>query len=472
MPRKKNESVVAAGDSVAAGRDLRLRNRLRLRRAKLRFPEFDGEWEEKKLGDVLLFKNGLNASKEKYGKGEKYISVLDIINNQYINYENIIGRVEVTEKEFESNKVSYGDILFQRSSETREEVGQANVYLDSTRHAVFGGFVIRGKKIQDYQPMFMNFLLKTTAARKDITTRSGGSTRYNIGQESLEAVQIHLPSLPEQTKIAAFLSAVDKKIEQLSRKKAWLEKYKKGAMQKIFSREIRFRPPFDTRDALLRDRANQRGVNIPSVDTGRTLSDRSKIDCIEGYPDWEEKRLGDVASEIAYGMNSAAIEYDGKNKYIRITDIDENSRKFTPNPLTSPEGQLDEKYLLKEGDICFARTGASVGKSYLYDVNDGRVFFAGFLIKFSIKSANPYFIFQQTLTKTFQQWVIENSMRSGQPGVNAEEFKSFKIPIPSLPEQTKIAAFLSSLDSKISSVSAQLAAAQKFKKGLLQQMFV
>lgn len=113
---------------------------------QLRFSEFSGEWEEKKLGNVLSFKNGINADKEQYGKGYKFINVLDIINNNTIVYNNIIGSVDISKDVFEKNKVGYGDILFQRSSEIREEAGQSSVYLDKDHFSTFGGFVIRGQK--------------------------------------------------------------------------------------------------------------------------------------------------------------------------------------------------------------------------------------------------------------------------------------------------------------------------------------
>lgn len=147
---------------------------------KLRFPEFTGEWETRGLGELLEFKNGINASKEQYGKGVKFINVLDILNNEYITHDKIIGSVEVDEKTLAKYPVTYGDILFQRSSETREEVGTACVYLDKNNTATFGGFVIRGKKIGEYEPRFLNKLLKTDAARDAITSKSGGSTRYNV----------------------------------------------------------------------------------------------------------------------------------------------------------------------------------------------------------------------------------------------------------------------------------------------------
>jgi len=207
---------------------------------KLRFKEFSGGWELKKLSQLLEFKNGINASKEQYGSGFKFINVLDILNNDFITHDLIIGSVDVDESVFEKYSVNYGDILFQRSSETREEVGTACVYLDS-KPATFGGFVIRGKKIGEYDPMFLNKLLKTDLSRNEITSKSGGSTRYNVGQETLSSVALPFPSLPEQQKIASFLSAVDEKIQQLTRKKEWLEQYKKGVMQQLFSGKLRFK---------------------------------------------------------------------------------------------------------------------------------------------------------------------------------------------------------------------------------------
>jgi type I restriction enzyme S subunit len=156
---------------------------------QLRFPEFKGEWEMKKLSALLEFKNGINASKEQYGSGYKFINVLDILNNDFRTQENIIGSVNVDKTIFDKFPVNYGDILFQRSSETREEVGSACVYLDKNNSATFGGFVIRGRKIGDYEPIFLNKLLKTDKARDAITSKSGGSTRFNVGQEILSSIQ-------------------------------------------------------------------------------------------------------------------------------------------------------------------------------------------------------------------------------------------------------------------------------------------
>jgi len=186
---------------------------------------------------------------------------------------------------------------------------------------------------------------------------------------------------------------------------------------------------------------------------------------------WEVKKLGEVATNFMYGMNTAATVYDGENQYIRITDIDERTRLFTPNPLSSPDGELEDKYLLEKGDILFARTGASVGKSYLYSEKDGKIFFAGFLIRLNVKTENPYFIFSQTLTEKYQKWVLTMSMRSGQPGINAEEYKLLPIALPSFEEQSKIAFFLSKIEERIQTQSKIINDLKTLKTTLSKKIF-
>ena len=128
---------------------------------KLRFSNFQDAWKEKGLGDFMSFKNGINAEKGQHGYEKKFINVLDIIADKPIFHDQIIGSVDVTEREFENNKVIFGDILFQRSAETREEVGQSNIYLDKNKPATFGGFVIRGRPIIEFDPIYFDLLLKS-----------------------------------------------------------------------------------------------------------------------------------------------------------------------------------------------------------------------------------------------------------------------------------------------------------------------
>ena len=183
--------------------------------------------------------------------------------------------------------------------------------------------------------------------------------------------------------------------------------------------------------------------------------------------DWEEIELLKIASEISYGMNAASKEYDGKNKYIRITDIDEQTNKYIHKNIVSPDGNLEEKFLVKENDILFARTGASTGKTYLYDKNDGKLYYAGFLIKANIINHNANFIFQQTKLNKYNSWVKIMSMRSGQPGINSQEYGSYKFSITNPEEENKVSNFLSLLDKKIELQSKKIEDLKLFKKGLL-----
>src|SRR5690606_31454568 len=139
--------------------------------------------------------------------------------------------------------------------------------------------------------------------------------------------------------------------------------------------------------------------------------------------------------------------------------------------LTSPNGILEEKYLLEKGDILFTRTGASVGKSYLYDEKDGKIFFAGFLIRFNVQTENPYFVFAQTLTERYLKWILIMSIRSGQPGINAEEYKSFPISITSIEEQQKISSFLSLVDERITCSMKTIQNLETLIKSVSQKLF-
>ena len=167
---------------------------------------------------------------------------------------------------------------------------------------------------------------------------------------------------------------------------------------------------------------------------------------------WEQRKLGDVASNFEYGLNASAKEFDGENKYIRITDIDDESRVFLSDDITSPDTDLisADKYKLEKGDILFARTGASVGKTYLYREKDGLVYYAGFLIRAKINPENDAeFVFQNTLTDSYDSFIRITSQRSGQPGVNAQEYQGFSFYVPSLKEQQLIGTYFKNLDSLI-----------------------
>ena len=191
--------------------------------------------------------------------------------------------------------------------------------------------------------------------------------------------------------------------------------------------------------------------------------------------DWEQRKLGECMNSFAYGLNAAAKEYDGMHKYIRITDIDDETHNFIQSNLTSPDIDFNmdvSDYKLNVGDIVFARTGASVGKTYLYNPNDGDLYYAGFLIRGKVKEdCDAGFIYQNTLTKDYDSFIKITSQRSGQPGVNSKEYATFRLNIPCKDEQEQISKVLNSLDELFTLHQRKLDNLKLKKKALLQKLF-
>ena len=187
--------------------------------------------------------------------------------------------------------------------------------------------------------------------------------------------------------------------------------------------------------------------------------------------EWEKTKFGDIATGFDYGMNAAAKNYDGLNKYIRITDIDEASSSYTDKDIVSPDGVLTDNYLVNNRDILLARTGASTGKSYLYKKSDGKLYYAGFLIRANVTTHDPYFVFSQLHTHRYWRWVSIMSARSGQPGINSQEYSSFPIYTTSIEEESKIAKLLSLLDERIATQSKIIEKMQTLIKGLNDSLY-
>ena len=188
---------------------------------------------------------------------------------------------------------------------------------------------------------------------------------------------------------------------------------------------------------------------------------------------WEEVSLSAVADGFEYGMNAAATIFDGVHKYIRITDIDDDSHTYIDSAPVSPAGVLEGKYRVRENDILFARTGASVGKSYLYQASDGDMYFARFLIRIHvIDGVDSGYVFLNTLTEEYNRWVALESTRSGQPGINAEQYRRYRFKLPPLETQKQISAIAQKIDAQIKRESQCLRLLQKQKDGFLQQLFI
>lgn len=206
---------------------------------KIRFKQKDGteypEWDTKQLSELMEFKNGVNAQKDAFLKGNiKCIGVSDVYSGKPIYSCNIMGSIKLDSEQKREFLVEYGDVLFQRSSETQEDIGHAAVYVDESQMSVFNGFVIRGKKKAEYDPWFLHYELQTSDVRKQTIRLGAGAQHYNIGQESLASIIVRLPSTDEQNKIAHFLKSIDARITVEESKIKTLQMAKDGLMQKLF----------------------------------------------------------------------------------------------------------------------------------------------------------------------------------------------------------------------------------------------
>ena len=404
----------------------------------LRFPEFEGDLKLTYLGEILDFKNGINADKLQYGKGYKFINVLDIINNAPIYYESILGNVEITEEEFLKNDVQYGDILFQRSSEIREEAGQSNIYLDKKQNATFGGFVIRGRPKVKFSPVYFNYLLKTSFVRKEITDRSGGSTRFNIGQDSLSQVPILIcNSLAEQEKIGSFLDAITTRLTQLRRKHGLLQSYKRGVMQKIFSQQIRFTHPNGS-----------------------------------PFPDWKEKTLGQLATRQTKKNDDQSIDRVLTNSAIHgVVD----QQDYFDRDIANSEN-LAGYYVLEKGDYVYnprISVNAPVGPINKNKIGVGIMSPLYTVFRFN-KKENTFYeqYFKTSLWHKYMCSVANYGARHDRMNITTSDFMNLPLPYPEIEEQEKIVNFLTAIECKIEVIAQQIAFTEKFKKGLLQKLFV
>ena len=409
---------------------------------ELRFPEFegDGEWVEKTLGELLEFKNGINASKGQYGKGIKFINVLDILKEEHITYDNIIGKVDVDNSILQKNAVIYGDLLFQRSSETQEEVGTANVYLDKEKTATFGGFVIRGKKIGDYDPIFLNALLKTSEIRRSISSKAGGSTRFNVGQETLSSTIILLPSLTEQQKIAACLSSLDRLIAAHRDKLEALNDHKKGMMQNLFPLEGEKAPKYQ----------------FPEF---------------AGDGEWEEKTLGKIATfSKGKGISKSDIVEDGKLPCIRYGELYTHYKETISEIQSYTNLNPDDLVLSEANDVIIPASGETQ-----IDIAT-----ASCVTKKGVALGGDLNIIKANVNGVFLSYYLNNSkkmeiarMAQGISVVHlyANQLKTLILNLPKPEEQQKIAACLSSLDASIAAQAEKIEQLQQHKKGLMQGLF-
>ena len=286
------------------------------------------------------------------------------------------------------------------------------------------------------------FLFQNLGSRYDeIRNLSNGGSQENLSAELVRKLKLTFPTLPEQTKIANFLTATDQKIETLKEKKSQIQQYKKGIMQQLFSQELRFK--------------NNNG---------------------EDYPDWEYKSLGEIG-EFKNGINKSKEDFGHGFPFINLMDV---FGKATISDLKLDLVNANEKelkqYELRKGDVLFIRSSvkkSGVGETSLVLEDLKNTVYSGFLIRFRDEKIKLDMNFKKYCFafKKFRESLISLSTTSANTNINQESLNILELPIPSLPEQIKIANFLTAIDEKIEKVNQQITNTQTFKKGLLQQMF-
>ena len=391
----------------------------------LRFKEFEGEWEELGLSELLDFKNGLNPKPDKFGKGIKFISVMDILNNAVITYDCIKASVDVTEKELSDFSVEKGDILFQRSSETLEDVGRANVYMDD-KTAVFGGFVIRGKKKGEYDPQYFNYLLRSPFARKRIIPMGAGAQHFNIGQEGLSKVKLHFANIEEQKKIGKMLSLLDERIATQNKIIEDLKKLKSAIID----------------------------YAINSLDSGFV----------------KFGSLYEMAGEGGTPTTSnASFYYNGKIPFIKIDDLKQKYLTENKDFITELGLQKSSAWLVPTHSILFSN-GATIGEisitTYPVCTKQGIL---GIVPKQNIDVEFLYYFMSSSyFKKAVSRIVTEGTMKTAY----LKDINNILFPIPTKEKQQEIAKMPSALNSKIDFEQSILKLFCSQKQYLLRQMFI
>jgi len=406
---------------------------------KLRFAEFDGVWEEMKLSEVSKIERGRFSPRPRnnpiyYNGNIPFVQTSDVVNSngKIINYTQTLN-----EKGLKVSKLfPKGTILITIAA----NIGYSGVLqIDMACPDSLIGIKC-DKNTSNY---FLNYLLKIEQPKLDYLAIDGA--QKNINLEFLRPYPFYFPQLPEQQKIAFFLTEVDTKLSQLTKKKALLENYKKGVMQQIFSQEIRFKHNNSTKFGT------------------REVSE---------FPDWDEKKLGSLCNKAQSGGTPKSTKkefYNGDIPFLAISDMTYQGKYLTKTSKTISKLGLDNSssWLVPKDSLIYSMY-ASVGFVSInkIEISTSQAVM-NIMLKDSVLTEYMYYFLLD-----FKRYVSQFIETGTQGNINASIVKNFDIKVPSLKEQTKIANFLSELDSKIEVLSITIENTETFKKGLLQQMFV
>jgi type I restriction enzyme S subunit len=391
------------------------------------------DWEVKNLQELCWFQEGPGLRNWQFtSSGMKVINVTNL-EDGVLNLERTDRHISMSEfsRMYRHFAIDALDIVMASSGNTYSKTA---VVRTQDLPLVMNTSVIRFKPTKFCTYGYLWALLRSPSFKEQIDLMITGGAQPNFGPYHLRRVIFPFPTLLEQEAIAGALSDADAWIESLEQLIAKKRQIKQGAMQELLTGKRRL-PGFSGK--------------------------------------WETKRLGDfLVSHPQYGINAAAVPYSDKLPvYIRITDITEYGQ-YAPNPRVCVQASDVSGYFLADGDLVVARTGASVGKSYRYRIADGPLVFAGFLIRIrpNAQQLNPRFLEGYVACEKYWNWVRLMSMRSGQPGINGNEYAQLPIVLPSIAEQTAIATVLSDMDTEIESLESKLAKAREVKQGMMQEL--
>lgn len=407
---------------------------------QLRFPEFSGEWEQKKLRDVTKYTKGFAFKSASYSdSGVRIIRVSDLTSNSIKEDNEKVFIEKENAKNYNKYKVLEENIIVTTVGSKPDlidsAVGRA-IYINKPHLGLLNQNLLKFERIENISNRFVLGCISSKRYQQHIKDISrGNANQANITVEDLLNFNLSIPTFPEQKKIASLLSAADKKLEQLQQKKILLQQYKKGMMQKLFSQQIRFKD-----------------------DEGKE------------FPKWEEKTIIQITNVIVGGTPSTTKKkyWNGNIGWLSSGDVNKEIIT-TPSKYITEEGLNNSSAkLMPANTVLLAMTGATLGKvGFLTFECSGNQSIAGFLPN---DKFYPTFLYNTLKFNTHK--ILSLAGGGAQAGINKSSIESLSFNFPLLAEQTKIADFLTAIDDKINVVSAQVDMAKAFKKGLLQQMFV
>ena len=412
---------------------------------QLRFPGFNGRWSCELFNNIVSVidgDRGVNYPKSNDFFSDEYclfLSAKNVTKNGFIFNETQFIKKERDEL-LRKGKLSRGDIVLT----TRGTVGQFAFYSDEVTYnniRINSGMVLLRNSNDNLLNSYFFKACNSFQISRQIKIVAFGSAQPQLTVKEINKIKINLPTKPEQQKIAAFLTAVDNKIEQLSKKQALLSEYKKGLMQQIFSQAIRFK-----------------------ADDG-----------IE-FPEWEEKKLGGVVDNVGGTALEKYTNPKETHKFISIGNYGVDGKYIDNGQRVELNNKTKTKLLDKDNLVMVLNdktaAGNIVGSTILIDESDSYIYNQRSERLICKSELFPIFAWHYLNSKIFRKSVYSISQGGTQIYVNFPSVKELNFSLPSLLEQTKIANFLSSIDTKIEQVGKQLDESKQFKKALLQQMFV